>query len=389
MDIVDISALAGKQTTCRGIDRVLATPLDGYDEAADVENGNASEAGVPTRVIVATEIAKESWRGEDVTKRLRYIEEDLIMVYPAITRALKEIRRRYRRAVAVGKGDALLVICPTGGGKSTLVRLLQKSMPVERAADKLALPVVGFSVPPTPSPSTMPQQLLKAMGDGFWMGGNALVSMHRATHLLNQCEARIVAIDNMQDIPERRGKKGVLLVGNWIRDLWDAGSRLVLMLGTQAAEEVVDANPQLRRRGCAKLHIPYFTIHTKQGRKVFERFLQELDKAMPLAELSSLDKWLDPIFFATCGIQDYIFKLIAEAISAAVESKRESIIKADLAQAFDLVFCDAGGALNPFRDGGAKRLLDRAGEPFFNWEGLEISSAGGTKREHAGGVASK
>ena len=310
---------------------------------------------------------KESWRGVAIEERLAFITEALFVMFPVLVEILKEIRRRYKRAVAQKKSTALLIICPTRGGKSTLRRLLARIFPSDRTSEGLVLPYVGFDIPAAPSPATMPKELLRNMGDAAWNMGNALTSMDRVTGLLQRAQTKIIAIDNVQDVPERRGKKGVLLVGNWIRDLWDQAGCLILLFGTNEAQEVVDANPQLRGRVSARMYVEYFEFTTKSGQAIFREFLKKLDAALPIAEMCDLSQWAEQIHMGTNGIQGHIFGLIAEAIPICTENGRETLTLEDLARAFDLYFQGAVGKVNPFRTTVPFRALDREGEPFHNW----------------------
>lgn len=312
---------------------------------------------------------KESWRGVKVDERLQFIEDEMFVMYPELTRLLKEIKRRYMRAKKRGHSMALLVIISSGGGKTNLVRLLKHLMPDVRLPTQLVRPVVALSIPDRPSPAAMSRELLKATGDAGWNTGKDDDALDRAIDILKRIQANVVAIDNVQDIPERRGEKGVNLVGNWVRDLRDDGACLILLLGTPAALQVIEANPQLRRRNPARIDIPYFSIETAGAFACFKRFLHEVDKQLPLAELSGLKELTRQFYWATRGIADYIFQLLSESIEVAVEDGRETIARSDLVEAFDRLFLDSAQS-NPFAEDGPQRVLDKKGEPFHDWHGV-------------------
>jgi energy-coupling factor transporter ATP-binding protein EcfA2 len=289
-------------------------------------------------------------------------------MHPGLFRLLDEVKRRFEKAKRSNSGEALLAIISTGGGKSHFIRLLRTLMPNEQTPTHAIRRVVAFNVPPRPTQESMSQELLKAIGDPAWNQKAALEKpLDRAVRLLTGVETCVVCIDNVQDIPERRGAKGIRIVGNWIRDLWDKCTCLVLLLGTPAAKEIVWANPQLRRRSPARIEMKYFDIRSDTGAARFKRFLHEVDEQLPLAKTSCLGEMAARIFWATYGIPDYIFRLLGDAIEVAVASERESLVEDDLRIAFDRMMLDAGAGLNPFSTDGPKRPLDREGEPFFRW----------------------
>lgn len=309
---------------------------------------------------------KEHWRGEPIEVRQAFIETELVVLYPEIVRALNEIKRLMKRSLTSNKGRAIQVLWSSGGGKSHFIRLLKKLWPPEETDAATLVRIADFSVPGAPNQERLTKAMLIGIRDPGWNRKGD--GTRRAFEIIADVGVWAIAIDNVQDIPEHRGKIGTRVSSNWIRDLIEYGQRLVILLGTPAAEEVVRSNPQLRRRNPGKLNIPYFKIDPEVNLKRFKRFLHEVDDQLPIAELSNLEQYAKRIYWATYGIADYIFKLLAEAVGIAVSAGREQLNEADLAGAFNLLFQDAGCRLNPFVVGGPSRELDRDGEPFDQWD---------------------
>lgn len=312
---------------------------------------------------------KDDWCGASLKERLAWFTEGLFVMFPDLVRLLRVIRNRHRDAKEAGKGIALLVIISSGGGKSHLIRLLQALMPRRSTLTQVVAPVVSFTVPARPTQDSMSQALRKAIGDPAWNSRpEEETSLERAVRLLNAVGTGIVCIDNVQDIPEHRGRRGLQVVGNWIRDLWDKSNCLILLLGTPAAKEVVWSNEQLRRRNPARVEVPYFAFKTKDDIARFKRFLQQVDLALPLARLCGLEEYAARIFWASYGIPDYIFGLLSDAVARAVRDGREVLTLMDLREAWQEYMLDSALVSgNPFDEDGPKRPLDQPGEPFHNW----------------------
>lgn len=308
--------------------------------------------------------------------RYAWFANSLFVMYPNLVRLLEIIKALYREAMEANAGVALLVIISSGGGKSHLIRLLGTLMPRRVTPTHTVAPVVSFTVPARPTPDSMSRELLRAIGDPAWnCKPKDETLLERAVRLLRSVEAHIVCVDNVQDIPEHRGRRGLRVVGNWIRDLWDRSNCLILLLGTPAAKEVVWSNEQLRRRNPARVEIPYFEFSTKADIACFKRFLQRVDEALPLAELCGLERYAGPMFWGSYGVAAYIFGILEKAIRRAVEDGRETLALDDLRVAWRDYMLDSATSGNPFDDTGPKRPLDQFAEPFFNWHNRAESEA--------------
>lgn len=314
--------------------------------------------------------AKQSWRGRSLVERLRHLTT-IVIPHPQFSRAIAEIERRRSRVQIQGKGAAFGVVAETGGGKTTLAKVVQALYPDIETDDLSIRKTVCFSVPPRPSSSTMSSAVLEALGDPCWDKGKTDGLKKRAIQLLKECKTEIILMDNTHDIPERRAYKGVREVGNWVRDTIDVIPALFVSLGAKQGLDVFKANRQTRRRSPAMVRIDYFNCETDAGVSRMRRFLFELDIQLPLAEMSNLSDFetTKRIWIATYGIPDYVINLMTEAVEIAVRDNREKIVREDLAKAVKALFEDNTPCeFNPFILSTENlRLLDKEGEPFEEW----------------------
>lgn len=313
--------------------------------------------------------SKHIWASKSVEERQKYMANEMHVNHPQFIKSVNEIKRRMQRCINEETGAAVLFLVPSGAGKTHVRRFFKNRWPDIHTDYMTTVPVVSFDIPTNPNARSMGRAILLSMGDAAMDRANASAVLDRIIHLLPQIETKIIFIDNLQDVPEKRGSKGILEIGGWIRRLVDEGKRLVVLLGTPAAIEIVAANSQLRRRTAKQLQMDYFHFDKPSEKKRFLRFLQEVDQVLPLAESSALatDGWAEAIYYATNGIQDYIFQLLIEAVGVAVSSKREALELTDFERAFQIVFQDASGSINPFTPNTPRRPLDQVGEPFHRW----------------------
>ncbi|MDB5800576.1 MAG: TniB family protein [Rhodocyclales bacterium] len=316
---------------------------------------------------------KAAWRGRPITARTRYLSR-LVVMHPQFSRAVKQIAKGIGQVIRRGKGKAAVVIAPTGAGKTTLVKYCATRWGDRQLPDRVLRRVVSFSVPPRPSPGSMSSALLAALGDPFHDKGRTDEKERRCHQLLRACRTRLILIDNVHDVPERRATKGIREVGNWIRNL-DEIPALVICLGAKEGMAVIDANSQLRRRCTCRIDINYFGVSTDEDRKQWCRFMHKLDIALPLADPSNLagKDIAGQIWMASYGIIDIIIDLLTHAVEYAVKAGREHLVQDDLCSAFQAKFMDASRQINPFSPGTLPRTLDDKGDLFHRW--LEDSDA--------------
>jgi hypothetical protein len=317
------------------------------------------------------------WAGASIESRVSYLKWEMRAPYPGLMRLLVELNRRRKQTTSQRAAKALLVLWSSGGGKSHFVRLLEWMFPDEESIDQTFRRLVKFEIPANPTWNSMGAALLKAVG---MQPSREEDPTDRALDAMERVGTSILVIDNAQNLPERRGPKGLVSVGNWIGKVWDKSTCAVLLLGTPAAEETVLANEQFRRRTPAKIVIPYFSVDTPAAASRFKRFLHEIDRRLPLAEYSNLNSMAAEMSVATYGITDYIIALLLEAVEVAVSEGRERLSPSDLSQAFERHFLDSGIDLNPFADGGPRRALVHAGEPFHDWHTVAQRYAKGGRR---------
>ncbi|MGO4469427.1 TniB family NTP-binding protein, partial [Pseudoduganella sp. RAF53_2] len=182
---------------------------------------------------------KANWRHRLTTERLAHIAHELFIVHPDLRIVYSKISHLNRRCVIEGKGKGMLIIANSGMGKSRLAKLFLQRNEADHSGTVSRVPVVVFSSPVDPSRKQLGIALLAALGDPVPKKSDAEELFRRAIKLIKKIETKIIFIDNVQDVPDRRGTNVVMGIGNWIRDLIEQSQCLVVLLGTPAAKEIV------------------------------------------------------------------------------------------------------------------------------------------------------
>jgi len=313
-------------------------------------------------------IDRRVWKEVSLQERIAYLE-DIYVKHPAVQAILSYIERELEYRRADGKTTGLLIIAPSGAGKSALIKHLTRSYPKVETEESRTCPVVAFTVPTVPSPKTMGAALLRAMADILWDVGTAGKKFDRINKLLTPAKTRLILIDNFQDIPTRRKSRGILNVATWVRDLCDINfGGIVIALGTAESSKVRDANEQVQRRLKAKLSLPVFAGNSDDELKNFARLLKSIEKLLPLAENSAIYSvgMTKRMHCATMGNFDYLMTLLKNAICIAEKHGQETLTMQTLHDAFAHGHGDYAASENPFSPEFLWTNLDQPGQVFHN-----------------------
>lgn len=315
--------------------------------------------------------AKLAWHGISLDTRAKFLTtvfwvstDDTKGVEDALTDCLEQV-------ALYQLSEGMLVIGESGSGKTWLCKMLARKYPDKELEDRTLRPFVVMKVPHPCSKPGLTTALLEALKDPEPTQGTQRKRFERAIGLFSDCAVRILAVDNFHDIPERRDKHGVRLVGNWFRDLIEEHVKVVFLpLGTKDAQEVRISNNQVRRRVPTVKRLDYFTLTTTDGQRRWVKLLFEIDLALPLAEFSDLAKapLNSRLFIASNGVFDYLMKLIRRAIPIAVKAGRERIELCDLHVAYRSMHGDVEEASNPFSDKFVQRELTQIDDPFYAFD---------------------
>lgn len=261
---------------------------------------------------------------------------------------------------------AMLAIGESGAGKTRLADefLIHTNAVFAREdPERTIVPALKLEIPEGCTPRGFCIAILEALGDP--MAKKRKSNFTRATStLLRECEVKVIIIDNLQDIPSRRGERGIEQVGVRLRELIDQTQCLWLLLGTRTATDVVDSESQLIKRVAYRKHLRYFTLGTNDKAKRFRQLLNRMDEWLPLAKLNTdvLARLAGKIFLATEGVLDRLEKLLDGACTAAVSEGREHLTEADFIKSSrDLYSSDVP---NPFEPNFVVRRLNGMDEPF-------------------------
>lgn len=278
--------------------------------------------------------------------------------------AMAELHARRRRH---GTGGGLLLTGPSGAGKSTIVLAYQALFPRVHEAERTHVPVLMVTVPSSPTTRSLASAILEALGHKKAHKGTAPEKTAMIHELFAKCGVEMVLLDEFQHLFYAPTLNAFRDVTDWLKNFLETTKIGMVACGLPAAEAVVNSNEQLARRFSARIRMTPFSFETSEDFQEFRGVLKALGASLPFrAEVPLHESNLARRFHVgSCGLLDYVVKILEGAVSATASAGLESIDLQTLAAGFrNRVWRDVPERLNPFHPESVLRALDRPGEVF-------------------------
>jgi hypothetical protein len=296
----------------------------------------------------------EGRQEEEVRRaRLRRLER-IRITYPRWQRIVDEIGRCHEMFGLAAEPQCMLLVGPTGAGKSTLVGSYAQGHPPVVSELGSGRPVVQATIPTPATIKALAATLLAALGDPRAAYGTVGSMTYRLTQYFRDCQVELLILDEVQHFRDRDSRKVLENASNWLKTLLKETGVSCVLVGLQGeAEEVVRVNRQLARLfGDAHVLLP-FVWEERQPDTVreFRTFLDLLDEMLPLPERAGLaeHETARRLYLASEGIVAYLMELVRRATYLAVVQGRDRLDASLLAAAFEQRLAGARrGVANPF-----------------------------------------
>lgn len=271
-------------------------------------------------------------------ERLPYIEQ-VRVVYPRWQEIAAEIQRCHAMNTTAAEPQCLLLVGPTGAGKTTLTDSYARQFAPTVTETGLIMPVLKATIPSPATVKNLVIALLAALGDPRASSGTIGGMTERLKKFIGECGVELLILDELQHFVDQESQKVLLTVSNWLKTLIKETKVACVLVGLEGeAEQVVDANPQLARLfGDPRSLAPFRWDETLPATTTeFRTFLMQLERLLPLREPSHLSDsqraWR--CFVASQGVVSYVMALVRRAAYLALTREREHIDDALLAEAF-------------------------------------------------------
>jgi hypothetical protein len=252
---------------------------------------------------------------------------------------IEEIQRCHKAKSVAAEPQCLLMIGPTGAGKTTLISSYTQKYPVIEDENGFRYPVLQATLPSPASERNLATALLYALGDPLAGKGTTGLMTLRLIKLLMDCQVELLILDELQHFVDRDSQKVLQNASNWLKTLLKETKVACVLVGLQGeAEQVVNINPQLARLFGDPLILSPFVWDENIPSTIleFRTFLADLEPLLPLAEPTNLQRrdLAQRIFVASEGLISYLMALIRRATQLALQLGKEYLDEELLAEAF-------------------------------------------------------
>lgn len=293
-----------------------------------------------------------------------------IVEHPVFCEAIKKIANLHQRGLAAKVAGGLLITGQTGSGKTTLAEFYRDHFPQRNEPDRTVTPVLLVTTPESPSVKNLAEAILIALGDPAAAKGTTEEKTRRIFRFLTECRVELIIVDEFQHFYDSGKVSQARKVTDWMKNLFNIAAIPVVLVGLPRSIMVIRMNPQLKRRFSSPFYLRPFDIETDKAQKDFRGILKSIHATLPLQcpELHEANL-ARRFYYASCGLFDYLAKIIDQAILLAGERKHSSLSLKLFATAFqEEVWRDVPRRLNPFDEKAILRPLTKNGEPFEIWD---------------------
>jgi energy-coupling factor transporter ATP-binding protein EcfA2 len=287
-----------------------------------------------------------------VDERIAYVETIRIW-YPRMRAIYEAIEQTHAANAMSAEPQCMMVVGPTGVGKSTLLRSYTATYPRQARLEGDRLPILELTVPARATIRNFATKLLVAVGDPLADRGTIGNMEARLLRFMNGCGVEMLVVDDLQHFVDRDSERVLHDVSNWLKNLVKETHTACLIAGLPEAEQVLNANPQLGRLFGDPYVLQAFHWDASQPDTVteFRTFLRTLEELLPLPRVlplaSAETAWR--CFVASEGSMAYLMNLVRRATQRAIRLGHQALDLTLLAEAFDHRLAGRRrGLANPF-----------------------------------------
>lgn len=264
-----------------------------------------------------------------------------IVQHPEFNNAFQGIQECMYKSNAYQEPIGSILHANGGHGKTLLCKAMLKQMPsYKRIGDgyeKTIIPAFYAQIPSPASVKSVASMLLKELGDPNPGTGNASQITLRLCHLLQQCETKLVFLDEFHHLFrfQKTATKLNIVVCDWIKSIVNETQISFCLVGLSEFVPFLEMDSQLARRFQYHYPLHALSLGTSDYRGSIFPFLAEVETQIRQRCNVSFDQSLNSpllalqIYAATAGNHAFIMSLLKDSVLFALKNSREIITLQD------------------------------------------------------------
>lgn len=290
------------------------------------------------------------------------------LLFPAFEEAYRRIIRIHKMALAGNRPRHLMILGPSGTGKSSVQKEYVRYFPVIEETEFRRIPVLRVEIKSSPTVRSVAEDILKAMGVPMAYRGTVNEKTDRVISSLQKLKVELLMLDEVQHLLGANKRSfGSNNETEWLKTLLNQIEIPVVLAGLPYGQALLSTNEQLRRRLDGVHHLTPFSVEDEDSAADFAGvvswFDSEIHGGTPIG-LHDGDM-LYRLFYATNGLIGYLSKLLIGAMEIRLENGKKAVENWMLEESFrQNLWAEGVGALNPFHKKFVRRQLNKANELF-------------------------
>ena len=269
-----------------------------------------------------------------------------------------------------GNGGGLLIIGPSGTGKSVTAHSYSEDFPPYREGEKTVTPVMLVTCPSSATANGLISAMYDALGYPIPARTDLAEKTIKICKLIKMHNVEIMLIDEFQHAYYSRSLADFRQLIDTVKNVISTTKIASVLIGLDEIAEVISSNEQLARRYSEKIKMTNFIMNYKDDFNEFRAILKAFQKyliiqpVMPLYEANVARRF----WFSSDGNLDYLKRILEKSVEIAGFAGLERLNEQVYAAAFrEYVWKEVPEILNPFHEQSLLRRLNRPGEPFYPW----------------------
>jgi len=182
--------------------------------------------------------------------------------YDYVSSALTRVHEFYSVSKSTEDSSLMVLSGETGVGKTTIVNQFCRQVRSLVNACKPDWDIICLQVPASCTPKALATELLVSFGDPAADKGTMPNMTRRVINYLNRLEVSLVVLDEFQHLIETKSEKVLYATADWLKSVTNEVTCSFLLTGLPSVEDVIEANPQLKRRVISRLEVKGFALDT-------------------------------------------------------------------------------------------------------------------------------